>query len=151
VSVRSELHFSSDRDGPVAAIDSISSGAGWCNVIPDVVDDVPDLQVNFLGLWSNRGVAMASFITLPERHGEPQPSSLGLIHSRGRLGRERVGELLGGAPFRIRQDHSQRGLVLEVPVGTSSRQVLDVMCTLTSSLCDHEMTGSWRIDTYHRV
>jgi len=54
---------------------------------------------------------MASFITLPERHGEPQPSSLGLLHSRGRLGRERVGELLGGAPFRIRQDHSQRGLV----------------------------------------
>ena len=74
MSVRSELHFSSDRDGPVAAIDSISSGAGWCNVIPDVVDDVPDLQVNFLGLWSNRGVAMASFITLPERHGEPKPS-----------------------------------------------------------------------------
>jgi hypothetical protein len=150
VNVRSELHFSDDRVQAVASIDTIASGRGWCNVIPDVVEDVPDLQVNFLGLWSNRGVVMASFITTSERHGVAQPSSLGLLHSRGRLGRERIATLLQGAPFLTRQDHSQRGLVLEVPVGTPARQVLDVMCALTSSLCDHEMTGSWRIDTYRR-
>lgn len=146
----SELHFSDDREVAVGAIESIVLGKGWCNVVPDVLDDVPDRQVYALGLWSNRGVAMASFITLPDRRGERRPSSLGLLHSRGRLGRERVASLLNGAPFRTRQDHTQRGLLLEVPVGTPSRQVLDVMCSLTSSLCDYEMTGSWRLDTYLR-
>ncbi|MGD1013500.1 MAG: hypothetical protein ABR963_03810 [Acidimicrobiales bacterium] len=146
----SELHFSDDRETAVATLESIGQGKGWCNVIPDVEDDVPDLQVNFLGMWSNRGVAMASLITMPERHGVAQPSSLGLLHSRGRLGRERVAALLDGAPFQTRQDHSQRGLVLEVPAGTAARLILDVMCSLTSSLCDYEMTGTWRLDTYHR-
>jgi len=150
MSVRSELHFSHDRAQALMAIESIAAGRGWCNVIPDVVEDVPDLQVNFLGLWSNRGVVMASFITMSERHGLAQPSSLGVLHSRGRLGRERVATMLGGAPFRIRQDHSQRGLVLEVPVATPASQILDVMCTMTSSLCDYEMSGTWRLDTYHR-
>jgi hypothetical protein len=150
MSVRSELHFSDDRRAALAALESVGAGRGWCNVIPDVVDDVPDLQVNFLGLWSNRGVVMASLITAPDRQGVAQPSSLGVLHSRGRLGRERVAQLLGGAPFPTRQDHSQRGLVLEVPVGTAANEVLDVMCTLTSSLCDYEMTGSWRLDTFQR-
>jgi len=150
MSVRSELHFSDDRDRALLALESISAGRGWCNLVPDVLDDVPDFQVNFLGLWSNRGVVLASLITLAERHGVAQPSSLGVLHSRGRLGRERITTLLAGAPFRIRQDHAQRGLVLEVPVDAPSRQILDVMCTLTSSLCDYEMKGTWRIDTYHR-
>lgn len=150
VSERSELHFSDDRASAILTIESIAEGKGWCNLIPDVVDDVPDLQVNFLGMWSNRGVAMASLITMPERHGVRQPSSLGVLHSRGRLGRERVASLLNGAPFPTRQDHSQRGLVLVVPVDTETRQILDVMCSLTSSLCDYEKTGTWRIDTYRR-
>jgi hypothetical protein len=25
-----------------------------------------------------------------------------------------------------------------------------VMCNVTSSLCDYEMSGTWRLDTYHR-
>jgi hypothetical protein len=145
-----ELHFSENRDEAVRSVESIASGLGWCNVIPDVDDDVPDLQVNFLGLWSNRGVVMASYITKPERNGQAQPSSLGVLHSRGRLGRERIAQLLGGAPFRTRQDHSQRGLVLDVPVGTPAKLVLDVMCSFTSSLCDYDMTGTWRLDTYRR-
>ncbi len=151
MSVRSELHFSDDRREALAAIQSIGAGRGWCNLIPDVVEDVPDLQVNFLGLWSNRGVVMASLITVADRQGVAQPSSLGVLHSRGRLGRERVAQLLGGATFAIRQDHAQRGLVLEVPVGTAPSVVLEVMCTLTSSLCDYEMTGTWRLDTYRRA
>jgi hypothetical protein len=41
-------------------------------------------------------------------------------------------------------------LVLDVPVATPAKVVLDVMCTFTSSLCDYEMTGTWRLDTYRR-
>ncbi len=150
MSLRSQLRFSSDRTEAIEAIESIASGRGWCNVVPDVVDDVPDLKVNFFGLWANQGASMASFITSPPRHGEPQPSSLGVLHSRGRLGIERITSLLGGAPFKVQQDHSQRGLLLEVPAGTPAGRVLDVMCTMTASLCDYEMTGNWRLDLYVR-
>lgn len=151
MTTRRSLHFSGDRHEALVAMDSVAEGRGWCNLVPDVYDDVPDLRVNFLGLWSNRGVVMASYITVGERHGERQPSSLGLLHTRGRLGRERIMGLLGGAPFLIRLDHGQRGLVLEVPVVTPTRQVLDVMCTMTTALCDYDAKDSWRLDVYTRT
>ncbi len=150
MTIRRALHFSEDWTEALAAMELIAEGRGWCNVVPDVYDDVPDLRVNFLGLWSNRGVVMASYITVVERHGERQPSSLGLLHTRGKLGRERIALMLAGAPFPIRLDHSQRGLVLEVPVDTSAKQVLDVMCSMTTALCDYEAKDSWRMDVFTR-
>ena len=150
VSTRSQFQFSNDRVEALRAVESIASGRGWCNVVPRVVDDVQDLRINFTGLWVNQGVAKASFVTSPPRHGEAQPSSLGVLHSRGRLGNERITTLLGGAPFTVRQDHTQRGLLLEVPADTPAAQVLDVMCTTTASLCDFELTGDWRLDLYAR-
>jgi hypothetical protein len=82
------------------------------------------------------------------RHGVDQPSSLGLLHSRGRLGVERINELLAGAPYVVRQDHSQRGLLLDVPASDSAERVLSVMCTITGALCDYESTGDWRLALY---
>jgi hypothetical protein len=150
VTTRSELQFSDDRDEAIRSMESITSGRGWCNVVPGVVDDVADLKVNVFGLWVNQGVAVASFVTSAPRHAEVLPSSLGILHSRGRLGRERITLLLGGAPFAIRQDHNARGLLLDVPADTDAVKVLDVMCAMTASLCDFAMTGSWRMDLYVR-
>jgi len=147
---RSQLQFGDDRTEAIASIDSIESGKGWCNVIPCVVDDIPDIKINFSGMWVNRGVTEATFVTSLPRNGDEQPASLGVLHLKGRLGRERIAILLGDAPFALRQDHSQRGLLFDVPVGTSRAQVLDVMCTMTTSLCDYEMTGNWRLDLYVR-
>lgn len=150
MSTRSQLQFSTDRTGAVREIESIGSGRGWCNVVPGVTEDVEELKVSTFGLWMNHGVAVASFVTSPPRHDEAQPSSLGLLHARGRLGQKRIASLLGDAPFAIRQDHSQRGLLLEVPANTPAAQVLDVMCALSASLCDYEMTGIWRLDLFVR-
>jgi hypothetical protein len=150
VVTRSELRFSTDRARANSAVESIAAGKGWCNVVALTVDDVPDLKVNVFGLWVNRGATLASFVTAAPRNGEVQPSSLGVLHSRHRLGRERVTALLGGATFTMQQDHNQRGLLLEVPADAAAAQVVDVMCTMTESLCDYELTGSWRMDLYVR-
>lgn len=150
MTTRSELQFTDDRDEAIRSVELIASGRGWCNVVPGVVDDVADLKVNVFGLWVNQGVAVASFVTSAPRHGEVLPSSLGILHSRGRLGRERITLLLGGAPFTVRQDHNARGLLLEVPADTKAVTVLDVMSSMTASLCDFAMTGSWRLDLYVR-
>ena len=150
MSTRSRIRFSDSRDDAVAAIASVTSGAGWCNVIPGVVDDVKDLQLNVFGLWVNQGVVVASFVTGAPRRGVAQPSTLGVLHTRGRLGRERIASLVGDTPFQVRQDHSQRGLLLGVPADTPAVVVLNVMCSLTGSLCDYEQTNEWRLDLFLR-
>ncbi len=148
VTTRSDIVFSTERSNAIGAVERTASGRGWCNVTPVVVEDVPDLKVNFFGLWVIRGVAVASFVPSAPRHGIDQPSSLGLLHSRGRLGVERINELLAGAPYVVRQDHSQRGLLLDVPASDSAERVLSVMCTITGALCDYESTGDWRLALY---
>ena len=144
------ISFSNDRTEAIGAIESVDAGRGWCNVVPNVVDDVDELKVNFLGLRKLEGVTVATFVSRPARHGTAQPSSLGVLHTRGRLGRARIAELVDGAPFRLTQDHNQRGLLLEVPADTPAALVLDVMCRCTTALCDVAMTGTWRLDRYLR-
>ncbi|MGD0056064.1 MAG: hypothetical protein ABSC34_11590 [Acidimicrobiales bacterium] len=150
MNVHTEMSFADERTAAAAAVDSIAAGRGWCNVVPGVTEEAKDLTMNVFGLWVSKGVVVATFVTNRDRHGEAQPSSLGLLHTRGRLGRERIATLIGDAPLRTRQDHNQRGLLLDVPPDVSARKVLDVMCTLTSSLCDYELTGTWRLDLFVR-
>jgi len=150
VVVRSQLRFRDDRTTAVESVDSVASGRGWCNVVAQVVDDEPDLKVNVFGLWANRGVAVASFVTSPPRDGIAQPSTLGVLHMRGRLGSEFLTALVQSTPFTVLQDHRQRGLLLSVPADTASAIVLDMMCNLAMSLCDYATTGSWRLDLFMR-
>lgn len=137
------IRFSSDRADAEAAIASVSEGRGWCNVTPLVEEDIPDMKVNYFGLWLNKGVTVASYVTSAPRRGVPQPSSLGVLHSRSRLGAERVALMLAGAPFTVKQDHNTRGLLLSVPLTSPPAEILTVMCSLSESLCDYEFTGSW--------
>jgi len=148
VTVPTVFTFSSDRGAAVAAIDAVGSGRGWCNVSPNVEEEVPDMKVNYFGLRLNKGVTVASFVTAPARHGTPQPSTLGVLHSRSRLGAERVTLLLAGAPFTVRQDHNTRGLLLEVPASAPAEQVVTVMCAITEALCDYDFTGSWTMSQF---
>jgi hypothetical protein len=150
VTTKSQLKFSNDRSEATIAVESVASGKGWCTVVPFVTEEAKDLSMSVFGLWVSSGVTVASFVTAPPHQGIASPSSLGLLHTRGRLGREKISALLNGAPFKVRQDHNQRGLLLDVPSATPAAQVLDVMCTLTSELCDFELTGAWRLDLFTR-
>jgi hypothetical protein len=148
VTTPQHLRFSSDRAEAQAAIASVSNGRGWCNVTPLVEEEIPDMKVNYFGLWLNKGVTVASYVTSPPRKGVAQPSSLGVLHSRSRLGAERVALMLRGAPYTIKQDHNTRGLLLVVPLTSPPEEIINVMCSLTESLCDYEFTGSWDMATF---
>lgn len=115
---------------------------------PLVEEEVPDMKVNYFGLWLNKGVTVASYVTAPPRKGVAQPSTLGVLHSRSRLGVERVTLMLAGAPFTIKQDHNTRGLLLNVPHSSPPSQVLNAMCSLTEALCDYDFTGSWEMAVF---
>jgi hypothetical protein len=148
VTVPTVITFSSERAQALAAVAAVGDGRGWCNVSPNVEEEVPDMKVNYFGLRFNKGVTVASYVTAPARKGVAQPSTLGVLHSRSRLGRERIAEMLAGAPFSVRQDHNSRGLLLEVPVDTAPEQVLTVMCNLTEALCDYDFTGTWTLSQF---
>jgi hypothetical protein len=148
VTVPTVFTFSENRTNAVAALDAVVAGRGWCNVSPNVEEEVADMKVNYFGLRLNKGVTVASYVTAPARHGVAQPSTLGVLHSRSRLGAERIASMLAGAPFPVRQDHNSRGLLLEVPVDTSADLVLSVMCNLTEALCDYDFTGTWTLSQF---
>ncbi len=139
------IRFSTDRVEAIAAIGSVASGRGWCNVTPQVEEDADAMKVNYFGLRFNKGVVVASYVTVAPRRGIEQLSSIGLLHSRGRLGRERITSILAGAPFAIKQDHNSRGLLLSVPPNAPASQILNVMCALTEELCDYQFIGSWTL------
>jgi hypothetical protein len=152
VTTRRQVDFTEELAEPLAALDAVAAGRGWCNLTPEIVaDDVEVLSVNVFQLRAKRGAPVATFVTAPSRKGDPQPSTLGVLHTRGKLGMERIDRILDGAPFGVRQDHMQRGLLLEVPVETSSSLVLTSMRALLTALCDYEPTGRWRMDVFERA
>ena len=144
--------FRDDHAEALSAIDEVADGKGWCNLTPEVADDDVDvLSVNVLSLRVKKGAPVASYVTSPPKRGERRPSTLGVLHTRGRLGKDRIAELLGPATFTVKQDHQQRGLLLEVPPGAPAVTVLGAMQQLLEGLCDYERTGRWRLDVYQRV
>jgi hypothetical protein len=146
------LEFSDDAAPAVEAIGHIADGRGWCNLTPEVdASDVDVLTPSVFSLRTKRGAPIASLVTSPPRKGERRPATLGILHTRGRLGKERIDALLGGAGFSIRQDHNQRGLLLEVPPDTPPSRVLEVMRSLLDKLCDYDRTGTWRLDVFERA
>ncbi len=149
---RHQLEFADDTAPAIAALDNLDDGRGWCNLTPEVsADDVAVLTPSVFSLRTKYGAPVASFVTSPPKRGERRPSSLGVLHTRGRLGKAKIAELLDGASFAVRQDHTQRGLLLDVPATTPSSEVLDAMCRLLGGLCDFERTGKWRMDVYERA
>lgn len=152
MTARHSIEFTDDTQEATGAIDDVAEGRGWCNLTPEVnADDVEVLSPSVFALRTRRGAPVATLVTSPPRRGVPQPGTLGVLHTRGRLGRELIAQLLEGVPLSLRQDHQQRGLLLEVPAELPSTTVLATMCHLLEQLCDYERTGKWRLEVYERA
>ena len=147
------LTFSEDRRGALEELERIEDGSGWVNVSAMVEEDVEPLRVNVWGLRSYRGVAVATWVPAEPREGPPQApaSTLGILHSRGRLGPDALREIFGSTPIRPTQDHPSRGVLADVPPGTSLDIVLDTLCRAAMSLCDYTTTGRWRLERFSRT
>ena len=152
MTTRNSIEFTDDTDEATKAMDDVAAGRGWCNLTPEVhAEDVEVLSPSVFALRTRRGAPVASLVTSPLRRGVPQPSTLGVLHTRGRLGKELIAELLEGVPLPLRQDHQQRGLLFEVPAELPSATVLATMCHLLERLCDYERSGRWRLEVYERT
>jgi len=150
VTSRSEFLFTSDRSVPLDALRTISSGTGWCNVIPRVSEDVASLTPNVLQLFVKKGAPVATYVPAIPKRGLQAPASLGVLHTHHKLPDDVVASILDGAPFTLRQNHNQRGLLFNVPVGSDPEQILTVMCTAVDLLCDYEREDGWRFELFLR-
>ncbi len=152
MTTRHAVEFTDDTRAALGAIDDVAEGRGWCNLTPEVhADDVEVLSPSVFALRTRQGAPVATLVTSPPRRGVPQPGTLGVLHTRGRLGKEFIAQLLEGVPLPLRQDHQQRGLLLEVPAALPSATLLSTMCHVLERLCDYERTGRWRLEVYERA
>ena len=146
-----QLEFADEQAGAIEAIAGISGGRGWCNLTPEIdATDVEVLSVSVFSLRTKHGSPVATLVTSPPRKGVPRAGTLGVLHTRGRIGTQRIQSMLNGAAFPIRQDHTQRGLLLEVPGEAEPATVLGVMTSLLAGLCEYRRTGNWRLDVFER-
>ncbi len=148
MSTRTSLVLNDERGPVLAELASVGSGAGWCNLSPRVVEDVEPIRVNVFGLWANRGTPVATYLTNAPRKGEPAPSTIGVLHTRGRLKADYLRDLVAGTPLRVVQNHAQRGLLLEAPVDLDVGVVLDVMCRAARELCQHTLAGGYVVTLF---
>lgn len=151
MTTKRQFEFSEDTAAALDAIDAIAAGRGWCNVSPEVsADDVTVLAPSVFSLRAGYGAPVATYVTLAPKPAERRAGTLGVLHMQRRLGAQRIAELLDGERFAVRQDHNNRGLLLDVPLDTTSRVVLAVTLRLLAGLCDFERTGRWRMDVFER-
>lgn len=148
MSTPTSLVLTEDRGPVLAELASIAGGVGWCNVSPRVVEDVDPVRVNVFGLWANRGTPIATYLTNAPKKGEPVASTIGVLHTRGRLKPDYLRDLVAGTPLRVVQNHAQRGLLLEAPADLDVGVVLDVMCRAARELCEHTLAGGFVVTLY---
>jgi hypothetical protein len=150
ISTPTSYVLTDDRGPVLAELSSIGEGMGWCNLSPRVVEDVNPVRVNVFGLWANRGTPLATFLTYAPHRDEAVPSTLGVLHTRGRLTPDYVRGLIGDSPLRVVQNHPQRGLLLEAPVDVDVGVVLDVMCRAVRDLCEYTLVEGFVVTVFHR-
>lgn len=145
------IEFQDEPHEAIESLEAIGEGRGWCNLTPEVrPDDVVVLAPSVFSLRTRRGAPVATYVTEPPRRGTVPPATVGVLHTRGRLGTEQIHKLLDGVPLRVRQDHQARGLLLEVPPEVPAATVLATMRRLLEELCDYDRTGKWRLEVYER-
>ncbi|HVF14299.1 MAG TPA: hypothetical protein VM942_06840 [Acidimicrobiales bacterium] len=150
------LEFDPERpDDVVATMDAMAAaGRGWVNFEPAVLlDDVPPAGGGFFGLFSGRGpdVPLATWTapTAPRR-GRGEPAMIGLQHGAGRRIEPHLAEMGQPMPdgWVVVQDYVKKGLVVSVPSGVPSSEVLEWLLAAARAVSSVPLEGMWRASVY---
>ncbi len=125
-------------------------GKGWLNLQPwvDDADRPPDSPLG--RMFSARGPAIPLATWVPQhRRGRREiPATLGIAHMTGRFAVRRLAEhgVEVPAAWVIRQDHTRRGLVFELPSGVGAAAVLAFLMAASTVLSGVQADGRWVAD-----
>ena len=125
--------FTPDDLGPVLAA---VQEHGWVNLQPEVDEAAaPEQQGGgFFAAFGARGPVV------PFGTWHPGERSVGLQHGSGPKLARRIDVPAG---WRVVQDHPKRGLVLRVPAGTGTEEVLRWLLATGTALCPLPLLGRW--------
>jgi hypothetical protein len=130
---------------------------GWVNVQPVPPDD--DIatrrgKAGVFALLAGRGpeLPVATWVPGELTRKGLTPDSVGLQHAGGPKARFRLAD--EGVPipdgWRLLADHPRRGLVLELPEGTSADQAIEWLLRAAVALAPDELPRRWVALVYHR-
>ncbi len=129
---------------------------GWVTFEPLFDEDaLPPVRASWLDVFSGRGPIVPDASWVPgERKGERvTPLSVGLRHPSGARAVARLTEAGHPVPegWRVVQDHSKRGVVLEARPGADvdADATLDWIFAALATLTPVPLTGLWRA-TFHQ-
>lgn len=125
-------------------------GRGWLNLQP-WVEDEDHLPASPLGrMFSSLGpaVPVATWVPAHRRGRSLVPGTVGISHAAGRFAASRLAE--GGvdvpASWVVRQDHTRRGLVFELPDAAAVGDILAFLLAAIQVLSGVPTDGRWVAD-----
>ena len=127
-------------------------GSGWLNLLPLIADDKPvPATPSVFAVFSKRGPVVPLATWTPAASGKrPTPVTIGIQHGVASGLTSRLADTPARVPaeWRVLSDHPRRGLVIEVPDGTSDRVVAQwlLACIDTVSMVPH--VGRAEVFTY---
>lgn len=108
--------------------------AGWINLQPEVADIEEEDRPGYFGVFGSRGPVV------PFATWHAGDRSAGIQHGTGPKVARRV-EVPAG--WRVVQDHPKRGLVVRVPAGVGTEEVLRWLLVVGEQLCPAPLLGRW--------
>jgi hypothetical protein len=130
------------------AVASVLTQPGaWINVEPDL-EDVDPRAVRRPGIFSSRGRAVPLSTLVVGEGGRPH--QLGVEHGSGRDAVERLRDAGVTVPdgTRVVSDHPRRGLVLNIPNGTSAAALAALLVATVAQLTVVPLGDRWIAQVY---
>lgn len=125
-------------------------GRGWINLQPWVEDQDRPPTSPLGRMFSSLGpaVPMATWVPGHARGRSRVPGTVGISHAAGRFAVRRLAERGVEVPpaWTVRQDHTRRGLVFELPDGAGASDVLGFVLAAMEVLSGVEIDGRWIAD-----
>lgn len=155
-----EFEFESRAiDKVVASLDLlISQRDGWANLLPGLDLDDADEFTSQSGIFSIFGSrqpssTMCTFVPPKMKGKSKEGVTLGILHPGPRLVVKRLKEKGLDLPkdWQVRQDQAKRGLVLWIPLSSSTESMVEWAIRAGTMLCAEATTGTWKARIYHPV
>ena len=125
-------------------------GRGWLNLQPWVEDEDRPPTSPLGRMFSSLGpvVPLATWVPRHRRGRSVVAGTVGISHATGRFAVRRLAD--GGvhvpAGWAVRQDHTRRGLVFELPDATAAGDILTFLLAAIEVLSGVETDGRWVAD-----
>ncbi len=126
---------------------------GWVNLRPQA--DEYDRQINpgiVASIFRVRGpdLPLMSWVIPRPSKTLPEVDLLGILHPQGQQLSKRFGEFGLELPssWRVKQDHPNRGLVLEIPANQEPRAILTWLVGCGQALSTVELNGYWTLEAH---